>query len=92
MAKADWRAVLKRLGAFLGTSVFITHTPVAVMELPVVQGHDSKAAMWERVTCDERITFPRELLAKLPALAKELTRTTVGRVFGFVLVRHFMSL
>ena len=71
LTKADWRAVLKRLGAFLGASVFITHTPVAVMELPVMQGHDSKAAMWERVTCDERITFPRELLARLPSLAKE---------------------
>ena len=44
-----WRSILKRIGTMLAASVFVTSVPQSLMELPVVQGHDSKQTMWERV-------------------------------------------
>lgn len=68
-----WRSILKRIGTMLAASVFITENPQPLMELPVVEGHDSKQAMWERVMCDERITIPREYLMKIPSLAADMS-------------------
>ena len=56
----------------LAASVFITEVPQPLMELPIVEGHDSKQAVWERVMCDERITIPKEYLLKIPSLARDI--------------------
>ena len=47
-----WRSILKKVGTMLAASVFVAAVPQPLMELPVVQGHDSKQTMWERVMCD----------------------------------------
>ena len=67
-----WRTILKRIGTMLAASVFVTAVPQPLMELPAVEGHDSKQAMWERVMCDERITIPKEYLLRIPSLAADV--------------------
>ena len=55
-----------RVGDGMAMSSIHSHTPAAVMELPISATTDSKQAMLFRELCDERITLPAELFRDTP--------------------------
>ena len=69
--KDEWRTVLREMGSFLATKVFLTNCPAPVMEMPVAPVHNSKEAMRFRAICDERITIPAGRLEAVPGSALE---------------------
>jgi hypothetical protein len=69
---ADYRAVIRKVGALLTARTILSRTPLVVMELPVQAGHDSKSAMRDRVVCDERITLSKEDFKGVPAVWDKL--------------------
>ena len=70
--KDEWRTVLREMGSFLATKVFLTNCPAPVMEMPVAPVHDSKEAMRFRAICDERITIPLDALKQFPEVHSKL--------------------
>ena len=70
--KDEWRTVLREMGTFLATKVFLTNCPAPVMEMPVAPVHDSKEAMRFRAMCDERITIPLDALKQFPEVRSKL--------------------
>ena len=70
--KEEWRTVLREMGSFLATKVFLTNCPAPVMEMPVAPVRDSKEAMRFRAICDERITIPLDALKQFPEVHSKL--------------------
>ena len=64
--------MLREMGSFLATKVFLTNCPAPVMEMPVAPVHDSKEAMRFRAICDERITIPLDALKQFPEVHSKL--------------------
>ena len=58
----EWRLIWREVGTLLAAKHFISHTPGAVMDLPVADVVDSKEQLRFRAMCDERISFPFEKL------------------------------
>ena len=62
----EWKTIVSEMGKWMAMSAIHSHTPAAVMELPVSATRDSKEAMLFRALCDERITLPAELFRDTP--------------------------
>ena len=62
LSREEIQLLKHHMGLFLAAKTLVTKTPNYVMRLPVIPGHDSREQMEWRVSFDERLTVPTEVL------------------------------
>lgn len=80
LSREEIQLLKHHMGLFLATKTLVTKTPNYVMRLPVIPGHDSREQMEWRVSFDERLTVPTEVL---PIEMQEFFQS------GFVIVEQY---
>ena len=80
LSREEIQLLKHHMGLFIATKTMVTKTPNYIMKMPVIPGHDARDVMEWRVSFDERLTVPAEVL---PIEMKEFFQS------GFVVVEQY---